>query len=79
MFRPFLKKNEYLQWKVTTTSPFLYGPGMSLLVSPRVSKKRPWQSVSERFNVDLLKGLGHAILGKFSTDQMVIELTKLSK
>ena len=23
-----------------------------------------------------LKGLGHAILGNFSTDQMVIELTK---
>ena len=26
-----------------------------------------------------LKGLGHAILGNFSTDQMVIELTKISK
>ena len=25
------------------------------------------------------KGLGHAILGNFSTDQIVIELTKLSK
>ena len=25
----------------------------------------------------LLKGLGHAILGIFSTDQMVIELTKI--
>ena len=25
----------------------------------------------------LLKGLGHAILGHFSTDQMVIELTKI--
>ena len=24
-----------------------------------------------------LKGLGHAILGNFSTDQMVIELTKI--
>ena len=24
-----------------------------------------------------LKGLGHAILGSFSTDQMVIELTKI--
>ena len=24
-----------------------------------------------------LKGLGHAILGNFSTDQMVIELTKM--
>ena len=26
-----------------------------------------------------LKGLGHAILGNFSTDQMVIELTKIWK
>ena len=26
-----------------------------------------------------LKGLGHAILGNFSTDPMVIELTKISK
>ena len=26
-----------------------------------------------------LKGLGQAILGNFSTDQMVIELTKISK
>ena len=25
----------------------------------------------------LLKGLGHAILGNFSTDQIVIELTKI--
>ena len=30
--------------------------------------------------IDLsLKGLGHAILGNFSTDRMVIELTKISK
>ena len=27
----------------------------------------------------LLKGLGHAILGNFSTDRMVIELPKISK
>ena len=26
---------------------------------------------------NLLKGLGHAILGNFRTDQMVIELTKI--
>ena len=26
-----------------------------------------------------LKGLGHAILGNFSTDQIVIELTKIRK
>ena len=26
-----------------------------------------------------LKGLRHTILGNFSTDQMVIELTKISK
>ena len=29
--------------------------------------------------VALLKGLGHAILGNNSTDQMLIELTKISK
>ena len=29
--------------------------------------------------IDILKGLGHAILGNFSTDRMVIELTKISK
>ena len=27
----------------------------------------------------ILKGLGHAILGNFSTDRMVVELTKISK
>ena len=27
----------------------------------------------------VLKGLGHAILGNFGTDRMVIELTKISK
>ena len=27
----------------------------------------------------MLKGLGHAILGNFSTDRMVIELTKILK
>ena len=26
-----------------------------------------------------LKGLGHVILGNFSTDQMVIELTKINE
>ena len=30
----------------------------------------------EKFSIDL-KGLGHAILGNFSTDQMIIELTKI--
>jgi len=29
--------------------------------------------------LSLLKRLGHAILGNFSTDQIVIELTKISK
>ena len=29
--------------------------------------------------VPTLKGLGHEILGNFSTDRMVIELTKISK
>ena len=27
----------------------------------------------------IVKGVGHAILGNFSTDQMVIELPKISK
>ena len=31
------------------------------------------------FRDNCLKGLGHAILGNFSTDRMVIELTKISK
>ena len=30
-------------------------------------------------NNKLLKGLGHAIFGKFSIDQMVIELTEITK
>ena len=29
--------------------------------------------------VNFLKGLGHAILGNFSIDQMVIELTEITK
>ena len=29
--------------------------------------------------MDYLKGLGHTIFGNFSTDQMVIELTKISQ
>ena len=33
----------------------------------------------KQLNNTTLKGLGHAILGNFSTDQMVIELTKISK
>ena len=32
-----------------------------------------------KFNHPGLKGLGHAILGNFSTDRMVVELTKISK
>ena len=31
------------------------------------------------FSPEALKGLGHANLGNFSTDRMVIELTKISK
>ena len=27
----------------------------------------------------ILKGLGHTVLGKFSTDHIIIELTKVSK
>ena len=36
-----------------------------------------WPSEMKLAFVLMLKGLGHAILGNFSTDQMVIELTKL--
>ena len=39
--------------------------------SPKVSLNR--RTATKNY---LLKGLGHAILGNFSTDQMVIELTK---
>ena len=31
------------------------------------------------WRVDKLKGLGHAILGNFSIDQVVIELTEITK
>ena len=36
-----------------------------------------FKSNSRFVGVNLLKGLGYAILGNFSTDQMVIELTKI--
>ena len=36
-------------------------------------------NLSKSNKKDYLKGLGHAILGNFSNDQMVIELTKISK
>ena len=41
-----------------------------------LSKTYPFQFWTQRLVVPL-KGLGHAILGNFSTDQMVIELTKI--
>ena len=31
------------------------------------------------WKIKILKGLSHAILGNFSTDQIVVELTKISK
>ena len=34
--------------------------------------------VNKKTKTLYLKGIGHAILGNFSTDQMVIELTKIS-
>ena len=40
-------------------------------------KEKEWSYGPPFFS--LLKGLGHAILGIFSTDRMVIELTKISK
>jgi len=36
-------------------------------------------AVEPRLTATKLRGLGHAILGNFSTDQMVIELTKISQ
>ena len=38
---------------------------------------RLWFNKNKKNNK--LKGLGHTILGNFSTDRMVIELTKISK
>ena len=36
------------------------------------------ESKCETFDIKMRsKGLGHAVLGNFSTDQMVIELTKI--
>ena len=40
---------------------------------------RKCQRDSFHLDIEALKGLGHAILGIFSTDRMVIELTKISK
>ena len=45
-------------------------PGANAWGFPRVNPPG-WPLISA------LKGLGHAILGNFSTDQMVIELTKI--
>ena len=41
--------------------------------------KRVCLGVGFPSQVSSLKGLGHAILGIFSTDRMVIELAKISK
>ena len=49
-------------------------------MSVRGMRDRSMQSGTELARVYFLfvfKGLGHAILGNFSTDQMVIELTKI--
>ena len=48
-----------------------------------MKKKGFWTSAGvyffcrETLKTNELKGLGHAILGNFSTDQMVIELTEI--
>ena len=46
--------------------PSVYIPLKEVAVDPDYGK-----------HIYTLKGLGHAILGNFSTDQMVIELTKI--
>ena len=52
----------------------------SFEVNDSIVRKKLLQATKERKGKDLyLKGLGHAILGNFSTDRMVIELTKISK
>ena len=39
-----------------------------------------WEiTILNKKNISILKGLGHAILGNFSIDQVVIELTEITK
>ena len=40
-------------------------------------KETRMEKINTDWKWERLKGLGHAILGNFSTDQMVIELTKI--
>ena len=56
-------------------TPLSWRVKCSLPVAVRVSKTR----VLKLPNVSWLKGLGHAILGNFSIDQVVIELTEITK
>ena len=41
--------------------------------------KEKKEELENKLLITTLKGLGHTILGNFSTDRMVIELTKISK
>ena len=47
------------------------------IVSDRAGNYAPGMSAA--YENQALKGLGHTILGNFSADQIVIELTKISK
>ena len=57
--------------------------GVQFLVFSKVNEKKSCNYLliiyMKKFAMVNLKGLGHAILGNFSIDRMVIELTKVSK
>ena len=44
-----------------------------------MAKSSVYRAFLLAFVLIVLKGLGHAILGNFSIDQMVIELTEITK
>ena len=52
---------------------------LTIASNSKPSKLRLTELSKEKTSGFNLKGLGHAILGNFSTDQMVIELTKIWK
>ena len=61
-------KLEPVIWSCDTGHIGIYG-GVDVLTKPNLQMG---------YHI-FLKGLGHAILGNFSTDRMVLELTKISK
>ena len=75
-----LKRNYSMLWFLLTMTAHFLNP---LLMSGRyiIMQKSPGETrklqVTKLLRQRDLKGLGHAILGNFSTDEMVIELTKI--